>query len=87
MLVCWLWAAASGEAAYNQVHSFLASPLGLFMLLGWSWSFFYHLCAGLRHLLWDTGAALDIPNVYRTGYAVVAASFLLTAATWLWAWS
>ena len=36
--------------------------------------FVYHIGSGFRHLLWDTGRALDIPNVYKTGYAVLAAT-------------
>ncbi|CAZ80166.1 unnamed protein product [Tuber melanosporum] len=33
--------------------------------------FSYHSWNGIRHLLWDTGKALDIKDVYRTGYVVL----------------
>ncbi|XP_002019750.2 succinate dehydrogenase cytochrome b560 subunit, mitochondrial [Drosophila miranda] len=39
----------------------------------------YHTANGIRHLFWDTGRFLKIKEVYSTGYAMVAASFVLTA--------
>ncbi|KAH8346540.1 hypothetical protein KR084_002714, partial [Drosophila pseudotakahashii] len=39
----------------------------------------YHTANGIRHLLWDTGRFLKIKEVYSTGYAMVATSFVLTA--------
>ena len=52
-------------------------------MFGWSWTLAYHLCNGLRHLVWDTGRGFDLPTVYRTGYAVIAGSLALTALVWL----
>ncbi len=60
LLVWWLVAAASGPEAYEGVQEFLGSWLGLLLLFGWSLSLFYHLCNGIRHLVWDTGHALDL---------------------------
>jgi succinate dehydrogenase / fumarate reductase, cytochrome b subunit len=78
----WVLALASGPEAYASLRGFLASPLGLFMLLGWTWSLFFHFANGIRHLIWDTGAALDLPAVKTGGMLVVAASILLTAVAW-----
>jgi len=36
--------------------------------------FVYHSISGLRHLTWDTARELTIKGVYRTGYAVLAAT-------------
>ncbi|KAI5812079.1 hypothetical protein BZA77DRAFT_325471 [Pyronema omphalodes] len=36
--------------------------------------FVYHCTNGLRHLTWDTAKQLSIKGVYRTGYAVLAAT-------------
>ncbi|XP_068156579.1 succinate dehydrogenase cytochrome b560 subunit, mitochondrial [Drosophila tropicalis] len=38
----------------------------------------YHTANGIRHLLWDTGRFLKIKEVYSTGYAMLAASFVLS---------
>jgi succinate dehydrogenase / fumarate reductase, cytochrome b subunit len=77
-LVWWLLAAASGDASFDAARWFFGSWLGLLMLLGWCFCFFYHLCNGLRHLAWDFGYGFEIPNAYASGYAVVAASVVLT---------
>ena len=60
LLVWWLIAAASGPEAYEGVQDFLGSWIGLLLLFGWTLSLFYHLCNGIRHLVWDTGHALDL---------------------------
>ena len=52
----------------------LGSWLGLVLLFGWSAALFYHLCNGIRHLVWDTGHALDLKSTYAGGWIVVAAT-------------
>jgi succinate dehydrogenase / fumarate reductase cytochrome b subunit len=77
-LVWWLVAAASGERAFAQAQWFFSSWLGLLMLLGWCFCFFYHLCNGIRHLAWDAGYGFELTATYRSGYVVVVASGVLT---------
>ena len=87
LLVWWLVAAASGPEAYDRVGSFLGSWIGCLLLLGWTAALFYHLCNGIRHLVWDTGYALDLKSTYRGGWLVVAATAVLTAIAWIgWIW-
>lgn len=38
----------------------------------------YHLCNGIRHLAWDAGYGLDLDSSYKSGYAVVAISLVIT---------
>ena len=78
LLVWWLVAAASGPDAYETVTDFLSSWLGLLLLFGWSLSLFYHLCNGIRHLVWDTGHALDLKSTYLGGWFVLAGTGALT---------
>jgi succinate dehydrogenase / fumarate reductase cytochrome b subunit len=82
LLVWWLVAAATGEAAYAQVQHFMGSPVGLALLFGWSVALFYHLCNGIRHLVWDSGHGLDLNSTYRGGWLVIAGTVILTAASW-----
>ena len=65
------------------MHS-LSSPIGIVLLVLWSVAFFYHLCSGIRHLVWDLGYGFQIRDAYRSGYAVLVATVLLTALTWLY---
>jgi succinate dehydrogenase / fumarate reductase cytochrome b subunit len=83
LLVFWLISAAAGPSAYATLHGFLASWLGLFLLLGWTFSFFFHLCNGIRHLFWDAGYGFDLQTIYASGWAVVAISIGLTLTAWI----
>jgi succinate dehydrogenase / fumarate reductase cytochrome b subunit len=87
MLAWWLVAAMLGEGAYNTAMNFAKSPLGLFMLFGWSFCLYYHLFNGIRHLIWDTGYLFKIRNAYLAGYMVLALTFVCTAATWYCAYN
>ena len=87
LLVWWLASAAYGEAVYADARSFLGSWIGRLLLLGWSVAFFYHLCNGIRHMLWDTGKMLDLKSAYASGLAVLAGTVVLTAAAWIGAYA
>ena len=52
-------------------------------LVAWSFSLFFHLAAGLRHLAWDLGYGFAIDATYRTGWFVVGAALVLTALAWI----
>ena len=83
MLVWWLVAAASGPSSYGRVASFVASPIGLFVMFGWTASLFYHLFGGLRHLAWDAGYGYELPQTHASGWAVVIATLVATVLTWI----
>ncbi|HEX3862021.1 MAG TPA: succinate dehydrogenase, cytochrome b556 subunit [Stellaceae bacterium] len=83
LLVWWLVAAAQGPDSYASVQAFLGSWIGRLLLFGWTVALFYHLCNGLRHLWWDSGRGFDLRNVYATGWAVVAATGVLTVIVWI----
>ncbi|XP_014275535.1 succinate dehydrogenase cytochrome b560 subunit [Halyomorpha halys] len=38
----------------------------------------YHLCNGIRHLVWDMGKALELKQVYLGGYITLAVAAILT---------
>lgn len=83
-LAWWLLAmAAGGESAYRAAEC-LASPLGKFVLFGFSLCLVYHLLNGIRHLLWDAGWGFEIPEVYKSGYTVGILTVVFTALIW-WA--
>jgi succinate dehydrogenase / fumarate reductase cytochrome b subunit len=84
LLAWWLIAVAAGGDAFGVTHAFIVSPIGLLMLFGWSVAFFYHLLSGIRHLFWDAGYGFEIRSAYRSGYAVLAGTVVLTALVWLY---
>lgn len=84
LLTWWLVAVAEGGQFFAATHAFIISPIGIVLLFFWSIAFFFHLCSGIRHLAWDTGHGFELRDVYRSGYAVLAATALLTALTWVY---
>jgi succinate dehydrogenase / fumarate reductase cytochrome b subunit len=78
LLVWWLLAAATGPASYDTVRGFVGSWIGVLLIIGWTYSLFFHLCNGIRHLFWDAGYGFDLPTTYKSGWAVVAVSGALT---------
>jgi succinate dehydrogenase / fumarate reductase cytochrome b subunit len=83
MLVIWLVAASTGPQAYATVQGAIASWIGQIVLFGATFAFFLHLCGGIRHLIWDTVHGFELRAVYISGWAVVAASIVLTVAAWV----
>lgn len=82
-LTYWLMAAASGPAAFATAQAIFGSIIGRLLMFVWSYCLFYHLCNGVRHLVWDTGHALDLDDVYTSGYVAIIASVVLTLVTWI----
>lgn len=84
-VVWWLVAVSGGGERYNDFMAVATSWPGRIALIGFSYCLIYHLLNGLRHMLWDSGRAMTIPQIYQTGWSVVALSILSTAALWIYA--
>ncbi len=83
LLVWWLVAAATSPAAFDRVQGFIGSPVGLFMLFGWTASLFYHFFGGLRHLAWDAGFGFSLEKTHQTGWAAIIATVVATLLVWI----
>ncbi len=83
LLTWWLVAAASSDRAFAAVQYFLGSALGLLLLFAWSAALVFHLCSGIRHLVWDAGHGYDAPDYNTSGRAVVIATVVVTVAIWI----
>ncbi|SEP67297.1 succinate dehydrogenase subunit C [Ectothiorhodospira magna] len=83
ILVYWLAALAAGPEAFARAEALLHGWLGIVILVPVTLALFYHLCAGIRHLIWDTGVALTIKGVYVTGWTALATTLLLTLIFWV----
>lgn len=82
--VWWLMALASGPEAYATAMRCLGSPLGKLLLVGFTFSFIYHFCNGIRHLVWDTGRGLERAQARASGAVVIVAAVVLTIVV-VWA--
>lgn len=83
LLAGWLIALASGPEAFGAYSAHVTAWYGQVLLFAWSWALLYHLCNGIRHLFWDVGKGLEIETAYKSGYAVVAISAILTVVVWI----
>jgi succinate dehydrogenase / fumarate reductase cytochrome b subunit len=83
LLVWWLVALARGPEAFASAQGFVGSWLGKLLLLGWTFSLFFHLANGIRHLFWDAGYGYEIKTTTVSGWVVVAASVALTVIAWV----
>ena len=74
----WVVALSCGESIFVAYTGLLNSLPGQLFTLGCLFSFFYHLCNGVRHLLWDAGHGYQLRSVYLSGGLVVVVSVLMT---------
>jgi succinate dehydrogenase / fumarate reductase, cytochrome b subunit len=78
LLVYWLMAVAAGAEAQARAMRLLSLPLAKLVYAGLIASFCYHLVAGLRHLVWDTGRYLERSQSQKSAWLVGILSLLLT---------
>jgi succinate dehydrogenase / fumarate reductase cytochrome b subunit len=83
LLTWWLVAAAVSEDAFATVQWFLATPVGMLLLFGWSAALFFHFFTGIRHLVWDVGYGFEKPGYNRSGWAVIIATVAATILLWI----
>ena len=76
--VWWLAALAAGPAYFAFVDGLFRSWFGLVVLAGTVYGLFHHLMGGVRHLIWDTGAAFSIEDAERMDWLSLAAAAALT---------
>ena len=89
LLIWWLLALSSGEAGYAKFVDLMTSNstgrlnwVPALVLIGLTWSFFQHLCSGVRHLLLDTGAGYELRTNKAGALATLAISTILTLIIW-----
>lgn len=77
LLVYWLTAVAGGPLTLARAERLLAQPLMKLVYAALIVSFCYHLVAGIRHLVWDTGRGLERAQSERSAWLVVIVSIVL----------
>jgi succinate dehydrogenase / fumarate reductase cytochrome b subunit len=82
LLASWLITATYGSEAFEVAQSLLYSWFGKLVLLSLTFSIYFHLANGIRHLGWDFGRGFDLPKVQATGIAVILFAVALTLLTW-----
>jgi succinate dehydrogenase cytochrome b subunit len=80
LLTAWLISAVMGEPQFNAVSLFIGSPIGLIVLVGFTWSVIHHMLGGIRHFIWDTGHGFSLPIVRGLSWTTLFGSVTLTGA-------
>lgn len=88
LMVWWLVAAASGEAAYNCFIDVFTYKSGNLNALGWIFgvgltlSLFQHMGSGIRHFFMDAGANFELKSNRRSALLTMVFSILATILVW-----
>lgn len=83
VIISWwfaLWVFSKFDPFYLKIAS--SMPACVLLVLT-SYAISFHLCTGIRHLIWDTGRMFSIKCVDSSGWVSVILSFVLTALFWL----
>jgi succinate dehydrogenase / fumarate reductase cytochrome b subunit len=81
LVVWWFLAAARGPDAFAFADGLLTSWIGGLILILSMAALWYHFFNGIRHLVWDTGAAFDLEQVHMGGLIVLGAAAVMTVIT------
>jgi len=65
------------------IFSIFRTCVGKCILILWSYCLFYHMFAGIRHLVLDMGFGFKIKQAYLSGWAVIIFSMLVWLAVWI----
>ena len=82
LFLWWLVAAATGAEAYAAFLDVATGWFGIVVGVGLTLVFFQHMMSGIRHLVMDTGAALEVQASKAFATATLVGSVTLTVVTW-----
>ncbi len=75
-----LWLATLAFYPLESYECFLSVAQtipGKIALCGWAWAMSYHLCTGIRHLIWDMGYGYEKCSVTKSSILVLLISTAL----------
>ncbi len=80
----WLFSMSFNKDLYNLINLFFSQTLGRTILFLITFSFFYHLLNGIRHLTWDLGLGFKISNVYLSGIFIILIALFINIYIWFY---
>jgi len=86
LLVYWLMAVAGGAGAQARAEWLLSLPVMKLVYAAFIVAACYHLVAGIRHLVWDTGRGLERAQSQRSAWLVAVISIALMLVVGYCAW-
>ena len=84
IIIClWIGLLFFGESRYGLINIFFQSYFGKVFIMGFAWSYSFHLLSGIRHLILDLGYGYEIKITNISGIIVIIGSLVLTVLMWL----
>jgi len=82
LLAWWLFAAATDSAQFDRINGLLGSWPGRVVLFGLSFILIHHMLGGIKHLVQDTGRAMEKHFTTKMAILHPIVSLVLTVALW-----
>ncbi len=83
-LAClWMLTLGLGPEPFAAMQAFMSGWIGTAIAWLAALAVSFHLCAGIRHLVWDTGRFFSKPQIQSTGWLAIVATLAIWALT-LW---
>jgi succinate dehydrogenase / fumarate reductase cytochrome b subunit len=73
-----IYAVLGGSTTYAAMQSFAGFWLVKIVYWGFVYALFFHLCHGVRHLIWDAGKSFDRETLNRYALIELGTSLVLT---------
>ncbi len=83
LIAGWALALASGEEAYETYMGLLGSIPGKLLMFAFTLAVFFHLAAGLRHLLWDLGRGYEKGAASASAWGAGVFAVVASIAVWI----
>jgi len=83
IIMWWLVAASTSPDYFETVNWMLGSLLGRLVLFGYTWVLIHHMVGGIRHLVWDTGLAMEKTTSTKIAIAMPFISIGVTVLIWV----
>ncbi|AAY37048.1 succinate dehydrogenase, cytochrome b556 subunit [Pseudomonas syringae pv. aptata] len=76
----------ASEEGFGEVKAYMTSPLAKLIIWGLLSALLYHLVAGIRHLIMDSGVGETLEGGKLGSKIVIAVSVILILLAGVWIW-
>ena len=76
-----VYAVAGGSSTYTAMQELMSGWLARLIYWSFIYALFFHLCHGVRHLIWDAGKSFDRDTLDRFAMIELGCSLVLTLFT------
>lgn len=73
---------SQGQSEYDTVQRILNAWFGQLVFWGFVFALLFHLCHGVRHLIWDVGNSFSVETLNKYAFVELMSALLLTVIAW-----